>query len=280
MEIRLHDVSTGYGRRVVASGLNACLHQGDMVCLLGANGAGKSTLLRTIGGFQPALAGEVSIDGKPTDRLGASRLNRLLSVVLTERIDVAGLTVRDLVGMGRAPYTGFWGTLQDDDRRIVDESMRLAGVAELADRQVQSLSDGERQKAVIAKALAQQTPAILLDEPTAFLDYPSKVGTLRLLSRLAHDMQKTVLLSTHDVEMALQRSRRFVEGGLADGLPGTEHRVAPPVGNRWHHSPLLRVSRRGVLSREPHIPHAGSLQLNARSSPLLSFGKWKRMNVK
>lgn len=204
MEIRLHDVSTGYGRRVVASGLNACLHQGEMVCLLGANGAGKSTLLRTIGGFQPALAGEVSIDGKPIGRLGASRLNRLLSVVLTERIDVAGLTVRDLVGMGRAPYTGFWGTLQDDDRRIVDESMRLAGVGELADRQVQSLSDGERQKAVIAKALAQQTPAILLDEPTAFLDYPSKVGTLRLLSRLAHDMQKTVLLSTHDVEMALQ----------------------------------------------------------------------------
>ena len=163
MEIRLHNVSTGYGRRVVASGLNACLHQGEMVCLLGANGAGKSTLLRTIGGFQPALAGEVSIDGKPIGRLGASRLHRLLSVVLTERIDVAGLTVRDLVGMGRAPYTGFWGTLQDDDRRIVDESMRLAGVGELADRQVQSLSDGERQKAVIAKALAQQTPAILLD---------------------------------------------------------------------------------------------------------------------
>lgn len=204
MEIRLHNVSTGYGRRVVASGLNACLHQGEMVCLLGANGAGKSTLLRTIGGFQPALAGEVSIDGKPTDRLGPDCLNRLLSVVLTERIDVAGLTVCDLVGMGRAPYTGFWGTLQADDRRIVDESMRLAGVAELADRQVQSLSDGERQKAVIAKALAQQTPAILLDEPTAFLDYPSKVGTLRLLSRLAHDMQKIVLLSTHDVEMALQ----------------------------------------------------------------------------
>ncbi len=197
MEIRLHDVSTGYGRRVVASGLNACLHQGEMVCLLGANGAGKSTLLRTIGGFQPALAGEVSIDGKPTDRLGPDCLNRLLSVVLTERIDVAGLTVRDLVGMGRAPYTGFWGTLQADD-------MRLAGVAELAVRPVQLQSDRERQKAVIAKALAQQTPAILLDEPTAFLDYPSKVGTLRLLSRLAHDMQKTVLLSTHDVEMALQ----------------------------------------------------------------------------
>ena len=181
MEIRLHDVSTGYGRRVVASGLNACLHQGDMVCLLGANGAGKSTLLRTIGGFQPALAGEVSIDGKPIGRLGASRLNRLLSVVLTERIDVAGLTVRDLVGMGRAPYTGFWGTLQADDRRIVDESMRLAGVGELADRQVQSLSDGERQKAVIAKALAQQTPAILLDEPTASLDGANRQVVIDLI---------------------------------------------------------------------------------------------------
>ena len=202
--LKIENLHASINGKEILKGVNLTVRDGEVHAIMGLNGAGKSTLLRTIGGFQPALAGEVSIDGKPTDRLGPDRLNRLLSVVLTERIDVAGLTVRDLVGMGRAPYTGFWGTLQADDRRIVDESMKLAGVAELADRQVQSLSDGERQKAVIAKALAQQTPAILLDEPTAFLDYPSKVGTLRLLSRLAHDMQKTVLLSTHDVEMALQ----------------------------------------------------------------------------
>lgn len=204
MEIRLHDVSTGYGHRTVACGLNACLRQGEMVCLLGANGAGKSTLLRTIGGFQPALRGQVTVDGEPIGQVGTSRLTRLMSVVLTERIEVQGLTVRDLVGMGRAPYTGFWGTLQAADRRIVDEAMGLVGIGALAGRQVQSLSDGERQKAVIAKALAQQTPVILLDEPTAFLDFPSKVETMRLLSSLAHGMGKTILLSTHDVELALQ----------------------------------------------------------------------------
>ena len=218
----LRDVSTGYGRHVVARGLNASLHQGGMVCLLGANGAGKSTLLRTIGGFQPALAGLVTVDGEPVGALGAARLTRLMSVVLTERIDVPGLSVRDLVGMGRAPYTGFFGTLSPADVRIVDDAMRQVGITELADRQVQSLSDGERQKAVIAKALAQQTPVILLDEPTAFLDFPSKVETLRLLSRLAHDMQKTILLSTHDVSLALQLSDTLWlmdRDGLSIGSP-------------------------------------------------------------
>ncbi len=209
MEIRLDDVAIGYGRHVVANGLKATLAGGSLVCLLGANGAGKSTLLRTIGGFQPALGGQVTVGGVPVGRMGAAQLSQSMSVVLTERIDVYGLTVRDLVGMGRAPYTGFWGTLQADDRRMVDLAMRQVGIGSLADRQVRSLSDGERQKAVIAKALAQHTPVILLDEPTAFLDFPSKVDTLRLLSRLAHDMQKAVLLSTHDVELALQ---------LADGL--------------------------------------------------------------
>ena len=204
MEIRLHNVTAGYGRQAVASGLDACLQQGELVCLLGANGAGKSTLLRTIGGVQPALGGQVLVDGEPIGVAGTGRMSRLVSVVLTERIDVPALTVRDLVGMGRTPYTGFWGNLRASDRHIVDEAMGLVGIAELASRQVQSLSDGERQKAVIAKALAQQTPVILLDEPTAFLDFPSKVETMRLLSRLAHGMDKTILLSTHDVELALQ----------------------------------------------------------------------------
>ena len=204
MEITLHNVSTGYGRRVVARGLQATLSAGTLTCLLGSNGAGKSTLLRTIGGFQPALGGEVLVDGHPVSSLSAGQMSRLMSVVLTERIDVPGLTVRDLVAMGRAPYTGFWGVLDADDHRMVQEAMQQVGIGALASRQVRSLSDGERQKAVIAKALAQHTPVILLDEPTAFLDFPSKVDTLRLLSRLAHQMHKAVLLSTHDVQLALQ----------------------------------------------------------------------------
>jgi iron complex transport system ATP-binding protein len=114
------------------------------------------------------------------------------------------MTVNELVAMGRAPYTGFWGILSKDDRRIADESIQLVGIEALSHRQVQSLSDGERQKVMIAKALAQQTPVIYLDEPTAFLDYPSKVELLQLLRRLAHEEHKTVFLSTHDVEISLQ----------------------------------------------------------------------------
>lgn len=224
MEITLHDLSTGYGHRVVARDLWATLSGGTLTCLLGSNGAGKSTLLRTIGGFQPALGGEVLVDGTPVSRLDTGQMSRLMSVVLTERIDVPGLTVRDLVAMGRAPYTGFWGVLGDDDRRMVDEAMQQVGITALAGRQVCSLSDGERQKAVIAKALAQYTPLILLDEPTAFLDFPSKVDTLRLLSRLAHEMHKAVLLSTHDVQLALQLGDclwLLASDGLSVGTPRT-----------------------------------------------------------
>ena len=204
----LRDLSIGYtikgGKKAVATQLNGIINGGELTCLLGRNGVGKSTLLRTLSAFQPALGGDVLLQGKPLSSYSDQELSQLIGVVLTEKPQVRNMTVNELVAMGRAPYTGFWGILSKDDRRIVDESIQLVGIEALSHRQVQSLSDGERQKVMIAKALAQQTPVIYLDEPTAFLDYPSKVELLQLLRRLAHEENKTVFLSTHDVEISLQ----------------------------------------------------------------------------
>ena len=204
MTISLDNISIGYGSKVVADGINAKLNSGQLTCLLGANGAGKSTLLRTLSAFLPALAGSITYDGRELDDFTPQERARLIGVVLTERSKMEYMSVRELVAMGRMPYTGFWGGMNNDDREIVREAMEKVGITALADRMVDTLSDGERQKVMIAKALAQQTPVIYLDEPTAFLDFPSKVETMQLLLTLCHDMQKTVFLSTHDVEIAIQ----------------------------------------------------------------------------
>ena len=209
--IELKDLTIGYAQKnntkVVASGINATLHSGRLTCLIGANGIGKSTLLRTLSAFQPPLSGEIFIDNEspiPLSTLSDKQLSRLIGVVLTEKPDVQNMTVFELVGLGRSPYTGFWGRLNEDDKEVVKESLRLVGIESLQDRLIQTLSDGERQKAMIAKALAQHTPVIYLDEPTAFLDYPSKVEMLTLLRHLARETGKTIFLSTHDMELALQ----------------------------------------------------------------------------
>ena len=242
--IELSNLSVGYKRRggcghVVAAGMNATLRRGRLTCLIGPNGAGKSTLLKTMTAFLPPLAGEICYYSCPGGdspslvissasssvvevRREASRLARLVSVVLTERPDIKNMTVREIVALGRSPYTGFWGIMDGVDNDIVDESMSLAGIASLSRRDVQTLSDGERQKMMIAKALAQRTPVIVLDEPTAFLDYPSKVETMGLLRRLCHEEGKTVLLSTHDIEIAMQVCDTLwlmADGSLATGTP-------------------------------------------------------------
>ena len=204
--IELQHLTVGYGEKAVLTDISQTLAAGQMVSLLGANGAGKSTLLRTLAGFQPPLAGKVLIDGCNLHSLSPAERSKAVSVVLTERVEVPYMKVEDLVGMGRSPYTGFFGRLDKEDRAIVAEAIGMVGIAHLAQRTVDTLSDGERQKALLAKALAQQTPIILLDEPTAFLDFHAKVSTLRLLLRLAHETNKTIFLSLHDVEMAIQLS--------------------------------------------------------------------------
>ncbi len=194
----------GGRRKVVHGGLDLQLHAGEVTCLLGLNGAGKSTLLRTLCGFQPPLRGEVGLFGKPLGSYSRASLAVTLGVVLTEKTDAGGLTVRELVSLGRYPHTGFWGRLREEDKRIVNNSMQAAGIAHKASRPVSELSDGERQKAMIAKVLAQQCPVILLDEPTAFLDAVSRIEMMALLHRLAARRQKAVLLSIHDLDLAVR----------------------------------------------------------------------------
>ena len=208
ISVTLNDLSIGYrnkqGTRVVAEHLTANIHQGCLTCLLGENGVGKSTLLKTLSAFQPPLGGSICIQGRELGQYTERELARTIGIVLTEKPDVQQMTAMELVEMGRAPYTGFWGRLNDDDRRACEEAMALIGIGHLKNRMIETLSDGERQKVMIAKTLAQQTPIIYLDEPTAFLDYPSKVDMLLLLSRISREAQKTVFLSTHDLELALQ----------------------------------------------------------------------------
>ena len=189
---------------MVAAGISADICGGELTCLLGANGVGKSTLLRTLSAFQPKLDGNIYVQGKEIDVYTDKQLSRVLSVVLTEKCDIRNMTATELVGLGRSPYTGFWGTLSKADKEVVARSIALVGIAHLADRMVDTLSDGERQKVMIAKALAQETPVIYLDEPTAFLDFPSKVEMMQLLHRLSRSTGKTIFLSTHDLELALQ----------------------------------------------------------------------------
>ena len=226
-QITLSSLSIGYrvkgGDKVVARGVDVALRAGELTCLIGANGAGKSTLLKTLAGFLPKLGGSIYIKGKEISGYDQKEMSRLVGVVLTARPEAMNMTVEDIVSLGRTPYTGFWGRLNADDKRIVAESMGQVGISGLARRTASTLSDGERQKMMIAKALAQQTPIILLDEPTAFLDYPSKVETMLLLARLSHDTGKTIFMSTHDLELALQTADTLWlmagDGKVATGTP-------------------------------------------------------------
>ena len=218
--IILKNLSIGYrtknSTRIVAESINATIRSGELTCLLGANGVGKSTLLRTLSAFQPKLGGEIVIRSRESadrsqeiETFSDKELSRIIGVVLTEKPDIKNMTVRELVALGRSPYTGFWGTLHEEDWQVVEEAIDAVRIGSLRERMVHTLSDGERQKVMIAKALAQQTPVIFLDEPTAFLDFPSKVEMMQLLRRLAIEAQKTIFLSTHDFELALQVADRL-----------------------------------------------------------------------
>lgn len=225
--IVIRNLSTGYkGKKhvkVIAREVNATICSGELTCLLGANGAGKSTLLKTLSAFLHPLGGEIWIQGKLLADYSDKELSTVIGVVLTEKCQLRNMTVNELIGMGRSPYTGFWGTLTRKDKQIVNDAIALVGIEGLKERMVHTLSDGERQKVMIAKALAQETPVIFLDEPTAFLDYPSKVEILHLLHRLSREMNKTIFLSTHDLELALQIADQIWlmdrEKGVLTGTP-------------------------------------------------------------
>lgn len=226
--LRTEDLTIGYthagrGHAVVAANLNLALRRGELVCLLGPNGAGKSTLMRTLAGLQPALAGRIWLDEDDLLALPPRQLARRLSIVLTERIDAGNLSVRELVAMGRHPYTDWWGALTEHDAEIVRWAIGAVGAVPLADRSVQELSDGERQKVMIARALAQEPLLMMLDEPTAFLDLPRRVEVMGLLRTLARQTGRAILLSTHDLDLALRSADRLwllsSEGTMHVGAP-------------------------------------------------------------
>lgn len=205
MILRAEHITAGYGQKRVLEDQNLTLESGEMVCLLGLNGSGKSTLLRTLAQLQPALDGRITVDGTvPED------WSRVMALVLTERPEMEHTTVRDMVAMGRYPYTGFLGRLREEDEAVVSQSLDLVGARHMEQRQFMELSDGEKQRVMLAKALAQDTPIIILDEPTSFLDYVARRQVMELLRQLAHEQNKAILLSTHEVELAQELADRIV----------------------------------------------------------------------
>lgn len=196
--IRIDSLTLAYNERTILDRASLHLKAGELCALVGRNGAGKSTLIRAI-----TSVGDVKIEGKPLSALSAEKLAQSVAIVTTETIRVANLQVRDVVAMGRAPYTNWVGHLQDIDRQIVDEALDMVGMKEFAERDTSTLSDGELQRAMIARAIAQQTPIIVLDEPCAYLDIPTRFEVCRLLADLAHKGGKCILFSTHDVDSAL-----------------------------------------------------------------------------
>ena len=207
--LQTRDLQTGYRsgskKTITTKGpLNLEVRPGQLICLLGPNGAGKSTLLRTLAGLHAPLEGRVESNGADVRQLTPTQRARTVSLVLTERVGAHQLTVYSLVALGRYPYSGWMGGLGETDRTVIEWAIEAAGIQALRDRKLFTLSDGESQKVMLARALAQDTPVLMLDEPTAHLDLPSRIRLMRLLHQLAHQTNKGILLSTHELELALQ----------------------------------------------------------------------------
>jgi len=215
VKLNIIDLSIGYASKpacwqagkqttVVYKGISASFTSGMMVGIIGKNGLGKSTLLRTIVGLQEKLQGEISLDNKALDLLSKHELAKMIAVVLTEKVGGFNLTVTDLVAMGRVPYTNAFNHLEEADKKIIHDCILVCGLNEHTSKPVNELSDGLFQKAMIAKGLAQQTPILLLDEPTAYLDFPSKHQLFELLKKVSKEENKCIITSSHDIELVLK----------------------------------------------------------------------------
>lgn len=254
--LQTRDLAVGYRtrrtRRAVLERVNVVAQPGELVCLLGPNGIGKSTLLRTLARMQPALWGEIELGGTQLHSLSPADLARRLGVVLTERVAVEALASRRLVELGRYPHSGWLGSLTGHDREVVEWAIDAVGASHLADRDFNRLSDGERQRVMVARALAQEPLVLILDEPTAFLDVPSRVELMGLLRRLTRESSLAVILSSHDLELSLRTADVIwlllpggevvtgapediiLTGGIADAFEGRQIRFQPEERSfRW-----------------------------------------------
>lgn len=226
--INTSNLAIGYNTaNELAHGLNLSLHEGETVCLIGSNGIGKSTLLRTLCGELQPLHGEITIMGNPLNKISRKQMASLVSYVGigTEKGMAGGLTVRQLVELGRQPYTGMLGLLHSSDRTICAEAMAATGISHKMDSYIAALSDGERQKAMIARALAQDTPIIYLDEPFSFLDPSARLEIMDMLTGIAQKKRKAILLTCHDVALSLRMASRlwlFLHTGEVKDLSPTQ----------------------------------------------------------
>lgn len=210
----IRNLTTGYvknnAQKIISARLNLTAHRGQLIMLMGPNGCGKSTLMRTIIGEQKPLDGAVLFDDISVKDLSISARSRLISIVLTGNLGSDALRVGEIVEMGRYPYTGFRGKLDEQDVAIVQKALERCGLAKFVDRHLSELSDGEKQRSIIARALAQETPVMLLDEPTAHLDIPNRVSVCAMLRDLAHaEEQKIIVMSTHELDLAKKYADRI-----------------------------------------------------------------------
>ena len=265
--IGLEELSIGYrskkSTKTVASNLSAELLRGQMICLLGSNGRGKSTLMRSLCGFLSPLAGKVLLNGNDISTYTEKELSRLIAVVLTDRILLPQARVHEVVAFGRSPNTGVMGRLNDEDRAIVQKSMEICQIAFKKNEYYTNLSDGEKQKVNIARALAQDTPLIILDEPTAFLDLGSSVEVMQLLRKLASEEQKAVLMSTHSLDLAIQLADRLwllEKGGpLLTGSP--EDLLLQGAFQKMFDSEHVKFdSQTGLFKVDYHVQHEVSVK--------------------
>ncbi len=205
MELKAQHLDIGFGKaKVIFRDINFSASEGNMIALLGVNGIGKSTLLRTMSGLQSKVGGGLTINNEDIAGLNAEERARFISIVLTERIFIDNITVRDFIALGRAPYTTWLGKLSQLDVEVIDQVIAMMHIEKLQGKLFNHTSDGEKQKALIARALCQQTPVIILDEPTAFLDFRNKREIMQLLSDITIKLKKIVIFSTHDIETCLE----------------------------------------------------------------------------
>ncbi|MEM8999294.1 MAG: ABC transporter ATP-binding protein [Bacteroidota bacterium] len=202
--VSVADLAIGYKALNIGQNINFSLGKGTLCAIVGINGIGKSTLLRTVGKLQPLQAGSVSLNGKALYDYTNQELSTVLSVVLTEHLPTKNLTVLELISLGRQPHTNWMGTLTKNDQKKIDESIQRMGIQNFTSKKCYQLSDGQLQKVMVARAVAQDTPIILLDEPTTHLDLYHKISIIKLLRQLAHQNQKTIIFTTHEIELALQ----------------------------------------------------------------------------
>ena len=239
--IELHNFTIGYGEHTLLREINATIEKGKLTALIGRNGTGKSTLLRAIAGLNRHYSGEIILNGYNAVGLGAEVMAKTLAFVSTERTRIANLRCEDVVAIGRAPYTNWIGRLQDADKEVVMRSLSSVGMAAYVGRTMDKMSDGECQRVMIARALAQSTPIILLDEPTSFLDMPNRYELCNLLAKLAHDEGKCILFSTHELDIALSLTD-------AIALIDSPHLPCMPTGEMWQSGYIER------LFQNVHIP--------------------------